>query len=297
MRMTFESLLNVRIPFGVNLAVTDLCNSHCEHCILKSIRQDKIPLSREEILRCITECQELGVSTINLLGGEPLMNRDLMEIIQLTDTAKVNLLLFTNGSLLTENASGLKKAGLKRIMVSIDFPEAEKHNAFRRQKGLFEKAVQGIIQAKKKGMLLGVSTTITPKTTVEDLSGIFELCKTLGVCEVFLSKEYDPEKMAFYHDFLDDEFYALVKKVNRNNKYRFGIFYYPFFCDVSFGCTAGATRLYISPYGDITPCECSRKSFGNIRTERLRTVWEKMYRSPHLGFVTKEGCRAKRGII
>jgi MoaA/NifB/PqqE/SkfB family radical SAM enzyme len=295
--MVFEVLLNVRIPFGVNLAITDRCNSHCEHCIFKIMKKNIPAMNLKEISNCIHECQELGLTTMNLLGGEPLMHEDIIPIVRMVDKRKINLLLFTNGSLLAEMASDLRKAGLRRVMVSIDFPEPEKHDTFRRQAGLFARAIKGIGQAGRKGMLVGLSTTINARTTLDDLSNLFELGKTLKICEIFISKEYNPDRGAFFQDRLEDGFYDLVKKINGDKRYPFGIFYYPFFNEVSFGCTAGATRLYISPYGEVTPCDCTRKSFGNIRTEGLRTIWERMYRSPQLGYVTRDGCRAGRGVI
>lgn len=293
----FGVLLKNRGPSVVSFAVTDRCNSHCEHCIFRSKKEDKIPMNKEEISKCINEFHELGICSVTMVGGEPLMHPDIISIIQMFDKSKINLVLFTNGSLLCPMSSDLRKSGLNRVMVSIDFPEAHKHDAFRKHKGLFEKAINGIRQAQKQGMFVGMSTTINPKTTVHDLSGLFELAKKLKVCEIFIIKEYDPIRQIWYQDFLEDEYYQLIKKVNSNRKYKFGVFYYPYFSQVSFGCMAGSFRFYISPYGDVTPCDSSKICFGNIKTDKLRAVWTKMSQSPDLGCVTKEGCRAKRGLI
>ena len=297
LEMVFGLLLNARGPSVVSFAVTDRCNSECEHCIFRSKREEKTPMNLEEISRCIREFHELGVISVTMVGGEPLMHPDIVQIINLFGKTKINLVVFTNGSLLAEKAASLRRAGLNRVMVSIDFPDPEKHDAFRKHRGLFEKATAGIHQARKEKMFVGMSTTITPRTTLDDLSGLFELCRQLKICEVFIIKEYYPQDQVWYQDGLDDEFSQLITTINHDPRYKFGIFYYPHFSNAGFGCSAGGIRVYITPYGDVTPCDSSRVSFGNMKTDRLGVIWEKMSQTPHLGFVSKNGCRARRGLI
>ena len=293
LEILFSLFKNTKVPYSVSLAVSDICNSNCEHCSFRNLKQDNPMMSLEEISSCIRQCHELGVFSIYLVGGEPLLNKDITQIVKMIDQKRSALLIFTNGSLLAEKASSLKKAGLRRIIVSIDFPEAQKHDAFRKHPGLFEKAVEGIRQAKRQGMLVGISITINPKTRPSDLSGLFELGRMLKIHEIYISKECDTKNKKVYQDYLEDDFYPLVKEANQNKKYKFGIFYYPFFTNISYGCAAGVTRFYISPYGDINPCDFIPTSFGNMRKEKIRKIWERMYTSPQMGFATK-GCRANR---
>ncbi len=113
----------------LRISVTDRCNFRCVYCMPKEVfgpdyqfLQRAEILTYEEITRLATIFVGLGVEKIRLTGGEPLVRRDLHELIarlSRLDGLK-DLTLTTNGSLLTAQARGLKEAGLKRITVSLD---------------------------------------------------------------------------------------------------------------------------------------------------------------------------------
>jgi GTP 3',8-cyclase len=113
----------------LRISVTDRCNFRCVYCMPKEVfgpdyqflRRSDI-LTYEEIARLAAIFVRLGVEKIRLTGGEPLVRRDLHELIarlSRLDGLK-DLTLTTNGSLLKGQARGLKEAGLKRITVSLD---------------------------------------------------------------------------------------------------------------------------------------------------------------------------------
>jgi cyclic pyranopterin phosphate synthase len=114
----------------LRISVTDRCNFRCVYCMPKEIfgssyqfLDRKQVLSFEEITRVARIAAELGVRKLRLTGGEPLIRRDLPELIaQLSGLDLIeDIGLTTNGSLLSlEMARALKKAGLERITVSLD---------------------------------------------------------------------------------------------------------------------------------------------------------------------------------
>lgn len=110
-------------------------------------------LTFEEIARLVRLFIPLGVNKIRLTGGEPLVRRDLHLLIAKLSRLEglQDLCLTTNGSLLTEQVSVLKQAGLKRLNVSIDTLDPEK---FRRitKRGDLDKVLEGLFAAKRCGL-------------------------------------------------------------------------------------------------------------------------------------------------
>jgi cyclic pyranopterin phosphate synthase len=112
----------------LRISVTDRCNFRCVYCMPKEVfgsdyqfLERKEILTFEEIARVARIFRALGTGKIRLTGGEPLVRRNLEQLIgQLAGIPGLDLTLTTNGSLLERKAAALKKAGLGRITVSLD---------------------------------------------------------------------------------------------------------------------------------------------------------------------------------
>ena len=112
----------------LRISVTDRCNFRCVYCMPKEVfgadyafLERKEILTFEEIARVARIFHGLGAEKIRLTGGEPLVRRNLEQLIgMLARIPGLDLTLTTNGSLLERKAEALRKAGLKRITVSLD---------------------------------------------------------------------------------------------------------------------------------------------------------------------------------
>jgi cyclic pyranopterin phosphate synthase len=112
----------------LRISVTDRCNFRCVYCMPKEVfGKDYAFLERrelltfEEIARLARIFSGLGVEKVRLTGGEPLVRRNLEQLIELLAAIPgLDLTLTTNGSFLARKARALKAAGLKRITVSLD---------------------------------------------------------------------------------------------------------------------------------------------------------------------------------
>ena len=112
----------------LRISVTDRCNFRCVYCMPKEVfgkdyafLERKALLTFEEIARLARVFKCLGIEKIRLTGGEPLVRRNLEQLIgMLADIPGLDLTLTTNGSSLARKAPALKAAGLKRITVSLD---------------------------------------------------------------------------------------------------------------------------------------------------------------------------------
>ena len=125
--ITLKDTLN-RPLRDLRISVTDRCNFRCVYCMPKEVfgsdyqflHRDQI-LTFEEITRLAHLFVAQGVRKIRLTGGEPLVRRDLPDLVaMLAQIPDLDLTLTTNGALLRKHARALKDAGLKRVTVSLD---------------------------------------------------------------------------------------------------------------------------------------------------------------------------------
>ena len=112
----------------LRISVTDRCNFRCTYCMPKDIFGADYPflpkselLSFEEITRLARLFATFGVKKIRLTGGEPLMRKDLEQLVlMLNDIPGIELTMTTNGAVLDRMAQSLRSAGLDRVSVSLD---------------------------------------------------------------------------------------------------------------------------------------------------------------------------------
>ena len=122
---------------NLRLSVTDRCNLRCQYCMPE---RDYVWLPRKDILDfeevsvLVDVFADLGVDRVRLTGGEPLVRRDLPELVRMiaSKPAIQDLAMTTNGVLLAENAGALKDAGLRRVTVSLDTLKPERFHALTR---------------------------------------------------------------------------------------------------------------------------------------------------------------------
>jgi cyclic pyranopterin phosphate synthase len=126
-----------RIHDDLRISVTDRCNLRCVYC-MPEVGMTFLPrselLTYEEIARVARVARDLGVRSIRLTGGEPLVRKDLASLVsQLCAMGFDDLALTTNGMLLAPLAQKLADAGLKRVNVSCDSLRAERFESIRRR--------------------------------------------------------------------------------------------------------------------------------------------------------------------
>jgi len=145
-----------RIINNLRISVTDRCNFRCRYCMpekgMEWINKKEL-LTFNEIQRLATIFAKIGIKKIRLTGGEPLVRKDLSQLVNMiSDIPGIeDLALTTNGYLLTEQAEKLFKAGLHRINVSLDSLDPIKFN-FITRRHLYDKVREGIETAEKLGI-------------------------------------------------------------------------------------------------------------------------------------------------
>jgi cyclic pyranopterin phosphate synthase len=140
----------------LRISVTDRCNLRCVYCMpeagLPWIPKAEI-LTFEEIVRLVEAAASVGVRSLRLTGGEPLVRRDLPELVRALAAVPGidDIALSTNGLLLAEQIEALTSAGLRRVNISLDTLREDRFFSIARRPGL-DRVVAGIDAALEYGL-------------------------------------------------------------------------------------------------------------------------------------------------
>lgn len=140
----------------LRISLTDRCNLRCVYCMppggLDWTPQSDV-LSNDEIIRVVQAAAALGMTTIRLTGGEPLVRSGIVDLVyQIAAIPGIeDIGLTTNAVLLEKLAGPLAKAGLRRVNISLDTLKPERFQKITRF-GSFDRAWQGILAAEQAGL-------------------------------------------------------------------------------------------------------------------------------------------------
>jgi SynChlorMet cassette radical SAM/SPASM protein ScmF len=189
------AVLTHELPDGVPalsqyyVYLTGGCNLACQHCWLTPTYQAQGGtgghLEYELFALAIEEGLPLGLNSVKLTGGEPLLHPDFLRIVDLLREKELGLVIETNGTLMTDSiAQYLKqKSTLRHISVSLDGATAGTHDPFRGVKGSFDKAVQGIRYLVENGYRPQVIMSIH-SGNVNEIESLVQLAERLGAGSV-----------------------------------------------------------------------------------------------------------------
>lgn len=184
-----------RIHDSLRISVTDRCNIRCFYCMPNeniAFLPKEALLTFEEIGRFVRLATELGIRKFRLTGGEPLVRRELHQLVHiLRDLPGVeDLALTTNAVLLEEQADQLFKAGLMRLNVSLDSLRPEIFEQITRRKGL-DQVLAGLRKAAEVGFKkIRINAVSIAGLTEPDVIPLAEFCRASGHTLRFI--EYMP---------------------------------------------------------------------------------------------------------
>jgi MoaA/NifB/PqqE/SkfB family radical SAM enzyme len=264
-------------PSHAQIGITDACPQNCGYCYNRG--REGVLMDTPTILAVIRELKSMGVFWIGLTGGEPLLNRDIVRIVEEIGE-DCSAKLFTTGSNLTERlAADLKQAGLFYVTVSLDHMEETKHDQIRGRRGAFRTARRALeIFRALGGMHVSVSSVLSgDMLRTERVEEFLAYLQRLEVDEAWLS-EAKPSTQACWkleNVITESERQDLIRLQDRwNKKGGLTVNYLGHFEDRRhFGCTAGQKMVFIDPFGEVSPCVFIPMTFGNVREGSLRTIY------------------------
>ena len=157
-------------PYVVSWNLTYRCNLACEHCYLDAGPKplvgtenfaDRSELNTDECFKVIEELATFAPECVTILtGGEPLLRRDILQIVQRAAERGLWVVVGTNGVRVTENvARHLKDAGARGLSLSLDALDPDRHDGFRRVRGAWQNTVEGAEILNRTGLPFIVQTT------------------------------------------------------------------------------------------------------------------------------------------
>lgn len=267
-------------PSHAQIAITNACPQDCAYCYNKNRTGEVMDV--QTIIRVARDLKEMGVVWLGLTGGEPLLNKRIVEIVAaISDDCAVKL--FTTGCGVTQSlASELKSAGLFSVSVSLDHWNPDVHNRNRGYANAFRDAINAIDVFKSCGDIdVGVSAVL-PREMIRngDTEKLLEFVADLGVHEAWLS-EVKPSAEPFWNDesvISEEDRIRLVRlQDNYNSNGNLVVNYLGHFEGKEcFGCNAGHKMVYIDAFGEVSPCVFTPMSFGNVRSEDLKSLFGEM---------------------
>jgi radical SAM protein with 4Fe4S-binding SPASM domain len=269
--------------------VTAACNLSCEYCRASaSSSPDEAELSTEEALAFIDQVAPEKPMII-FSGGEPLLRPDLFDLAEYATNQGVRVSLATNGTLLSpEIVERIKRAGIKRVSISLDGPSPETHDATRGP-GSFNLAMEGIKNLQGK-VDFQINMTIT-KENLDRVRATMDLAEWLGAVAFhlfFLVPTGRGREEALVTPTEQDEILRWVAKECRKRTIEVKVTCAPQYGRVvrevlteaerkgmmGSSCLAGTSFVFVSRTGDVCPCGYLPVVAGNVREESFPEIWE-----------------------
>ena len=255
---------------SLRITLTNRCNVNCVYCHHDGMVSSKKEMTADELYTICKIAKDLGVKKIRLSGGEPLIRKDIVEIVEkIASLDFKDISMTTNGTYLEKYAQGLKDAGLDRVNVSLDTLNRETYE-FITKKDYLESAKAGILKAVEVGLYpVKINMVIMKDINQNEIKDMFEFCKendiVLQLIELIESENCDDDKFsADYHyklDMIEERLSDMADEVHERKFMQGRKKYYidggeievvkP--VDNSTFC-ANCSRLRITPDGKIKPC-------------------------------------------
>ncbi len=267
---------------SIELAVTYACQAKCHKCYAANLeRASEKSLSIEQIRDIISQALRLGLIHVNITGGEPTLRGDLPDVVRACRPDKVVISLVTNALALTqEKVRELKSAGLNTLQISLDSADRETHDRLRGVPGCYDSVLAAAAWAREAGLNLCFSTVLSTEAESAQSSMIrlLELAERekafLLLCDSAAVGGWEgcSEKMMTC-----EERNRVLGELLRHPRARHHAMYN---FRVKPGCPAGTEKIYITAFGDVTPCDLIHDSAGNVLEESLESIWKRMCEHP-----------------
>lgn len=281
LRSFIKNRMKNNAPLVWIIGLTYKCQCNCVHCCVGCLNHWKREkeISTSEVKHLINQSYEMGTMIVSLFGGEPLLRKDILELVDYISSKSMYPHLETNGLLATiQKIKQLKKSGLISMSISIDSPYPEKHDELRGVKGCFKKAIKAVDYALDQGIKCQISTYVS-KGSIDDgsLQEIIRLGKEIGVTGVRVMNPVPSGKwLNFENVTLNKKEQRFLMKLTKDPLIHLDSIRSSLILRKGLKHVYNITTPFVSPYGDVQPSSFLPLSFGNLREESLNLIWGRM---------------------
>lgn len=267
---------------SVELALTYACQARCHKCYAANlVRPGQEYLDVAQVADILSQARALGAIHVNLTGGEPTLRPDLPDIIRACRPDRMVVSMVTNAvSLTRDRLKELRQAGLNTIQISLDSADSTTHDRLRGVPGAYAKVMAAAAWSRELGLNLCFSTVLSTEAEsgVQAMLPLLELARReqafLLICDSASVGGWEgrQDKMMSCQE-RNDALEQLLRHPQGRHHAMYNFRIKP-------GCPAGVEKIYITAYGDCTPCDLIHDSAGNAIAEGLAPVWERMRTHP-----------------
>ncbi|MEN6429340.1 MAG: radical SAM protein, partial [Coriobacteriales bacterium] len=246
------------------------CNLSCSGCYAAQYtKKDDLPY--EVMDRVLREAKELGIFSVILLGGEPLVRPDVVDLIEEHDD--MAFMVFTNGTLITP-ALAERFSAMGNAVFSVSIDGLKRQHEARRGVGTFDRTIQGLRSLREAGVPYGFSTMVTRENCEDVIADEFNDFLVEEGClwgwhflYMPVGRDADPSLMP-----TPEQREMLRQRGAQYIRSRKELFVIDFWNDAPYvgGCIAGARRYFhINANGDVEPCIFAHFATHNIKDVSL----------------------------
>ncbi|MCQ1534748.1 radical SAM protein [Methanosarcina sp. KYL-1] len=238
-------------------------------------------LDVKTLKRVIDEALDLGAFIITFTENDPLLRDEVFELIEYVDKTRAIVNCSTWGTDFSkETALRLKEAGLHALMAGIYSTDPEEHDTARKSAGAYEKAVSAIKLGLDAGLMVAMTTHASP-SNMQELPALYALAAELGVQE-FSVWEAMP-KTRDEPAVTDEDRKTILEMYHRINSDPKGprMFANTYFEGQMLGAMAGRRWMHVTAEGDVKPSPYPPFSFGNVKEETLKDIWQRIRNCPY----------------
>lgn len=256
----------------IDIAYSYACNLTCQHCTASRFEKKDRHLAPADLRRLSDEAHALGLCQFCLSGGEPLIFKDLDDVIMALQPDKFHLTMSTNGHFLTkEKANHLKALGIDKVKISLDDFDEAKHNDNRGSDGAYRKAIDAMLNAKAAGLSVVIQTCVTRQNCqTTQLRQMAKFATENGfTVDVLIARATGAWEGR--HDVLiTPEDAAFIRKAHEEYPVLHRDTFPSYGMDKGCGCVH--STLHVTPYGDVLPCVFIHIAIGNLFAESLADI-------------------------
>jgi MoaA/NifB/PqqE/SkfB family radical SAM enzyme len=260
------------IPVMMLLSITSRCNLTCAGCYMK-LRQTQTgtEMTPDELNVIIAQAEELGISVIALIGGEPLLRSQ--DVINLARSfPRILFTVSTNGTLIDEKIA-TELSDCKNIVPLVSLEGFRKETDNRRGEGSYDRLLSACSLLNDRVLFFGCAITVTRNNTEEVLEESFIRTMIAAGVRTFIFIQYVPAEPGTEDLLPSEEQRELVARMMKEFNRTYPAFFIgiPGEMELFGGClAAGRGFIHVNPYGDLEPCPIVPVSDVNIRTTPLK---------------------------
>ena len=266
-----KAVLRTPVPFYLSLAVTNRCQGRCVHCYSFLQRKEERPeLTTDELKSVIDQAARLGIFQIIFTGGEPLLRKDILELIRHARRRGLLTRLNTNSLLLDgETAVALKKAGLNQCALSLDDADPETHDRMRGLPGHHARTLESLNMLRDLGIYALANIYISKRHLAAGPERTIRLALEAGARGIVIlpavaSGQWKEE----FEQVPDAEGMARIRDLQNLTTVQTELPTPRSVCD-----TLKKFVLYMTAQGDLTPCPFVPYAIGNLKEHPLDDMW------------------------